>query len=181
MSTARRCIAILAGSCALALGAGCGDRGNTDADAEDIKAVVARVFSTPDAARCAEGFTRGFLARVHDSIERCRRALAPPRAGEFYDPDPRANATTVDVDGDRASARVEVGGGPYVSTRGQVGFAREDGDWKISDLSVGFLRSQLRSTLSFSSLGDETTSFVELTCIGDGLDALDDALFKRIV
>jgi len=174
-----RFIALLAGTFALVLAGGCGDQGR-GADAEEIEAVIAQAWTATDpAVRCGGAFTRAFVVRVHGTPTRCRKTRAPGLAGELK-PGGRANATAVNVQGDRATAIVSVRGGGDDGARGQISLAKEDGAWKVSDLGVGFLRSQLDTKLNFARLGEETTSYVELTCIGDAFDALGDAMFQTV-
>lgn len=179
-----RTAALLAGTAALALGAGCGgDDGDSGGDdAADIEAVVAKALTTTDVeVKCVETVTEGFVSTVYGTLAQCRKAEAPePDA----DPKPTgAAASDVQVDGDKATATVTVQGSDSDGAAGPISFEKVDGDWKVSDLGVGFLRSQLTTSLEKGTFDADDGPLADAgvrTCVGQGLGALDDAAFKKL-
>lgn len=180
-----RTAALLAGTTALAL-AGCGDDGGDSAgggdDAKEIEAVVAKALTTSDVeVKCVETVTEGFVTAVYGTLAQCRKAEAPEP-----DDDPKpdgATASGVQVDGDKATATITVKGGDSDGAAGEISFEKVDGDWKVSDLGISFLRSQLTTGLEKGTFDASDGALADpevRSCIGKGLSALDDTTLKRV-
>ncbi|MTD46451.1 hypothetical protein GKE82_19705 [Conexibacter sp. W3-3-2] len=178
-----RTAALLAGTAALAI-AGCGDDGESGGggDEQDIEAVVSKALSTTDPeVKCVETVTSGFVTAVYGSVDACRTAETPKP-----DDDPRptgASVSDVQVDGDKATAQVTVQGGDSDGAKGEISFEKADGDWKVSDLGVSFLRSQLTTSIEQGSFDASDGPLAEKSvrdCVGAGFQKLDDAAFKKL-
>ncbi len=181
-----RTAALLAGTAALALGAGCGgddgDSGGGGDDAADIEAVVSKALTTTDVeVKCVETVTEGFVTAVYGTLAQCKKAEAPEPDD---DPLPTGAAVSaVKVDGDKATATVTVEGSDSDGAAGEISFEKVDGDWKVSDLGVSFLRSQLNTSLEKGTFDAEDGPLADpavRTCVGEGLGALDDPAFKKL-
>ncbi len=176
--------AILMGTAALAF-AGCGGDGGSDsaADGKAIEAAVTKALTTTDPqVKCVEVVTDGFVKNVYGTLDQCKKAEAPDP-----DDDPKptgASTSNLKVDGDAATAVVTVEGGSANGSSGEISFEKVSGDWKVSDLSIGFLRSQLAAAITaapVSEAGNEPLDDAKgRTCIVKAFDALPDAQFKAI-
>jgi hypothetical protein len=181
-----RTAALIAGTAALALGAGCGgddgDSGSGGDDAADIEAVVTKAITTLDVEeKCVETVTTGFVSTVYGSLAQCKKAEAPEPDD---DPPPTGAAVSgVKVDGDKATATVATKGGDADGASGTISFAKEDGDWKVSDLGVDYLRSQLVKGLEQGEFDESDGPLADPAareCVSKGLSALDDTAFKKL-
>ncbi|WP_372791392.1 hypothetical protein [Paraconexibacter sp.] len=176
--------AILAGTAALAF-AGCGDDGggSTADDEQGIQAVATKAITTTDAeVKCVDVVTEGFVKMVYGSLEQCKKAEAPDP-----DDDPKptgARMSSIKIDGDKATGIVTVEGGDSAGASGELSFEKVDGDWKVSDLGISFLRSQLTTSVTnspFSESGDEPLDDAKArTCIVKAFAALPDDQFRTI-
>ncbi len=161
--------------------AGCGgdDGGGGDsADAEkDIQAVTKKALTVKDVeVECVETVTKNFISSVYKTVDVCKTEEAKP---EDTKPPTDAKASAIKVDGDNATANVAVIGGDSDGATGEIAFAKEDGAWKIDEVSVAFLRAQAKANLSHDR-GDALTDPAARTCISEGLDALGDDEFKTV-
>jgi len=177
---------MLAGAFALSLVAGCGDDngggGGGASDEQDIEAVVVRALTTTDPdVKCVETVTETFVSTVYGSLATCKKAETPKPDDS---PKPTgANASSVKVDGDEATAIITVEGGPADGSSGELSFAKEDGEWKVQDLGVGFLRSQLTTTLTHPDAEDAKGPLGDAkvqTCIVRAFDAVSDTELRTI-
>lgn len=183
--TVGRTAALLAGTTALAL-AGCGDDGDSGGgggdDAADIEAVVSKALTTTDPeVKCVETVTEGFVTTVYGSLAQCKKAETPEP-----DDDPKptgAKASDVQVDGDKATATITVEGSDSDGASGEISFEKVDDAWKVSDLGISFLRSQLTTSLAKGTFDEGDGPLADKTvrdCVGKGLSALDDTAFKTL-
>jgi hypothetical protein len=181
----RRASALLAGTAALALAAGCGsDDGDGDGgdDEAAISAVITKGVTTTDVEeKCVETVTTGFVTAVYGDLATCRAAESDE---DDDDPPPTGAATTdIAVDGDSATAKVTIEGSNTDGATGTITLAREDGDWKVSELGIDLLRSQLSTGFEKGDFGPDDGPLQDAAvrgCINDGLQALDDAKFRSI-
>lgn len=176
-------VLILAGS-SLALGCGSGDggAGGGKDDEAQITAVVTKGLTTSDPeVKCVETVTPDFVKQVYGSLEQCRKAETP---GKDADPDPTGAAVKdIVVEGTTATASVTVVGGNSDKAVGTIGFAKDGEDWKVDDLGVSFLRSQLSQGFANRTYTAEDGPLVEptfRTCVLAGFSAMDDATFKAV-
>ncbi len=181
----RRASALLAGTAALALAAGCGSDDGDGGDAGDDEAAISAVItkgvtSTDVEEKCVETVTTGFVTAVYGDLETCRAA----EAEEDDDPPPTGAATSdIVIDGDDATAKVTIEGGNTDGATGTITLAKEDGDWKVAELGIDLLRSQLSTGFEKGDFGPDDGPLQDpavRTCINDGLQALDDAKFRSI-
>lgn len=94
-----------------------------------------------------------------------------------------ADAAAVKVTGDTATALVRVQGGQTDGAGGLVRFAKADGTWKVDDLDVTFLRSQLTKGLAKADTTQDAGPLADPTvraCVLKASGALDDTTFKAI-
>lgn len=177
----------LAAAAAVTLAAGCGDSDDPSAaggdDEAKITAVATKALTTTDAeVKCVEVVTPGFVDRVYSSLAQCRKAEAP-------DPDDEESAPTgaevadISVTGDTASATVTVQGGANDKAAGILRFAKDGDAWKVDDLDVSFLRSQLAQGIgnrTYTAADGPLVQPAFRACVLKGLGALDDATFKTV-
>lgn len=157
---------------AAALLVGCGSDAD---DRRDITATLRTSLTTTDpAVLCGETLSGGLVTRVYGTGERCR-AVEAQSAGTRRPP-AAVEVTAVGVDGDRATATVAVRGGDQDGVRGPVTMTREDGGWRLDDLSTAFLRSSFDAGLD--SGGQLEGALV--ACLGKKVVALDDATLRTL-
>lgn len=180
----RRPVLVLASAAALALAAaGCGDDEDTSAnDREEIAAVVEKALTTTDPkVKCEEVVTKGFVSTVYGDLATCTKAETA-KAGEDDEKATGATTSGVKIDGETATATVTVEGGDTAGATGQLSFEQEDGAWKVSELGLTFLRSQLDKGLANSA--DEADSpFADAKvrqCVSEGFAGLDEAEFRKL-
>jgi hypothetical protein len=157
---------------ACALVGGCG--GDNDDDAEQIREVVRLSMTTDDPeGDCQERLSDSLIERTYGSRSRCERVQREDDDGADAD---SVEFATVEVDGNEATAEFEVRGGEVDGAEGALELVREDGDWRIDDVSLGLLRSLvdigLRSTEGLPSGG--------LECVRRELEDLPDAEFRDL-
>lgn len=129
---------------ATALAAGCGDDGGSS-DEDEITAVLTRYGNDQkELSGCDRYGSERLMRDVYGSRERCRRVA---RRNDAESPEELkisdVRISRVRVDGGRARARFDarVEGVPV---GGELGLARQGDEWRIDELSAGYLRSTLR-------------------------------------
>lgn len=182
--------AALAGSAALLFAAGCGSDSSSSSssssdsgkDAAQITKVTETAITTTDATvKCVDVVTRGFVTAVYGDLSTCKKAEAP--SPDDAAPATGATTTGVTVSGDKATAVVTVKGGDTDGATGKLSYEREDGTWKVSELGIDFLRSQLKTGLEHGDATDKSSPLNDpkvASCIGDHLQSLDDAAFRAL-
>jgi len=114
-------------------------------DKPAIRNVLVTAFKTEDPEGiCSRLLTRQLFRQIYESKAACRRVEAKEEEDE---PVKRVEVSSTQVSGNRARARARLLGGDQGGTAGIVSLAREDGTWRIDDLSIGFLRSALTAAL----------------------------------
>lgn len=181
-----RRLALLGGVAVLAL-AGCGDdaddggSGGGGDDAAALEAVVSRALSTQDpAVKCEQVVTPAFVRAVYGDVATCRKAETPEPDDK---PAEGASVSDVQVDGGKATATVRVRGGESDGATGPITFAKVEDAWKVDELSVAFLRSQLAKGLENGDFGADDGPLADdaaRACIAKGLQDLDDAAFRQL-
>ena len=157
---------------ALVLLAGCG---NDDRDRQNIARTLRTTLTTTDpAVLCGETLSSGLIARVYGGDQRCN-AVERGSAGTRRPP-AAVEVSGIKIDGDRASASVAVRGGDQDGVRGALTVVRQDGGWRLDDLSTAFLRSSFDAGLK--SGGDLEGALV--ACLGKKVVTLDDAALRAL-
>ena len=80
------------------------------------------------------------------------------------------------MDGDRATAYVVLRGGDQDGARGALSVAREDGTWRLDDLSTAFLRSEFNAGLGS---GEQLQANL-IDCVGKRVVGLSDAALRAL-
>jgi hypothetical protein len=171
-------LALLAG----ALLAGCGggddgdDGGGGGKDEQAIREVVRQSITTDTPEiDCDSRVSDSLIRRTYGDRARCVRVQRddeerPARSVDFDD---------LRVDGDSASVRIVARGGDPDGARGTLELVREDGDWRIDDLSTPLLRSLMEAGLRTNER-QKTLPAGGVACIRRGLSPLRDAEFRRV-
>ena len=128
--------------------------------------------------KCEEVATQGFIRRVYGDVGQCRRAEKP----ESGDEPPRdVRVSDVKVDGDRATASVLYVGGETDGAKGAFELRKEEDEWRIDDLGVDLLRSQVEKGLES---GDQDTALLRSAkvraCARKAFTDLSDEQLKRV-
>lgn len=164
--------ALLALALACALAACGGDRD----DRKEITTTLQSSLTTRDAAaQCGTLLSAGLVTRVYGSAERCLEVetrSAPTRVAPTG-----VLVSGVRVDGDRATATLALRGNAQDSVRGEVGLVREDGDWRLDDLSTAFLRSSFNAGLESGG----TLEGVLVVCVGRKVAELEDPALRALL
>ena len=158
--------------------AACGGDGDSGAE-EDITSALKRGVVGQDVkARCEEVTTKGFIQRVYGDVAQCRKAEKPEPDDK---PATGVRVSEVKVDGERATAKVRYVGGDVDGSEGSFEFLKEGGDWRIDDLGVDLLRSQVKRALSS---GDQESAVLRdpkvRDCAAKAFLDLPDEKFKRV-
>lgn len=148
--------------------AACGGSSSDDASEQITDVVTSGVTTTAPDVTCKKTFATSWVNQVYGSVTKCLSAEA--RDAKTNKPATAASVTSVKVDGDTATAFLEVQGGDADGARGALTLTKEDGGWRISDLSPAFLRSQFRSELT----NDRSLPTSLKSCVQDQVNALDD-------
>jgi hypothetical protein len=161
----------------LAFAGGCGGDGDAESrpDSEEITKAVERVLESDDVDdQCERGVTRRFVREIYLSAAHCRDATKPDPG----DPPPdTAKVSAIRIDGDRATAGVELTSVKGSRATGRLALVRVADTWKVDRLGVDFLRSV------FSTLPAEAAGSAErrvLRCVAYAARALPDADVRRI-
>jgi hypothetical protein len=160
----------------LAALAGCGDDDDGGGDEEAIREVIVASLTTDEPETdCRERLSEGFVARTYGDRAACVRIQGEDEDG----PDATAVDTpSIEVDGDAATATIEVTGGRTEGVEGELGLVREDGDWRVDELSVPLLRSLVE--LGLRSGQTEGLPAGGIECVQQELDALPDEEFREL-
>ena len=145
-NSARRLVLALPAVLAAAVLAACGSE---DDARKDIAATLRTALTTNDpAALCRQTLSAGLIKRVYGGTAQC---LAVQRgASGSRVPAKSVEISRIRIDGDRGTAFVALRGGDENGARGPLTVIRQDGGWRLDDLSTAFLRSEF--TLDFRKL-----------------------------
>ena len=147
-------------------------------DAQRIAAVVKLGATTKDVkAKCEDAVTDKFVKTVYGDLAGCRKAEAPKPND---DPPKDVTVSNTRVDGDTGTVDVKFVGGDSDGASGTITVAKVGDDWKVDDLGVDLLRSQLTIGIE-GSLAKDVPQFKDKkvrACFTDALDKLSDAEFK---
>ncbi len=144
-------------------------------DREDIARTLRVGLSATDpAVLCDATLSTGLQTRVYGSAERC--TAVETRSAPTRVPPTGVVVSDVRVDGDRATATVGLRGNAQDSVRGGVSLVREDGGWRLDDLSTQFLRTSFNAGLDSGG----TLEGALVVCIGTKIRQLDDAAMRTL-
>ena len=151
-------------------GAGCGG------DEQGAIAGVVRAGLTSQDARavCEGSLAPTLLTQIYGGAAKCHTV-------EGQDSERIGQAQTVDVSkvsihGERATVVVKIHGGSRDGAGGGLTLARRPAGWRVTDLSVGLLRSQFE--VGIRKL--QTLDAVAKACVIDKMRKVPDAEFKRL-
>lgn len=169
-------IPIVAALAALGLVA-CGGDGGSDEDPA-IKRAVEQAYTTKDAAlKCDKLATQSFVKRVYGEVAQCRKAEAP----ESDDKPPTAvKSSDLEVDGDAATVKIRLVGGDTAGASGTLQLRKEGGDWRVDDLGVDLLRSQVTTGLTSDSAPPALRDPKVVACTRKAFLDLADPELRRI-
>ena len=146
-----------------ALLAGCGGAD----DQKQIEDLLVRGYTTDKPAQECEGaLSTALLKKTYGSAGRCRTVEKAPEKGK-----PTAvEVSGVKVDGDAATAFVELKGGDQDGARGAIELVRQGENWRIDAFSAALLRS----TFEVATKADDDVAAAVKTCLADGVGKLSD-------
>jgi hypothetical protein len=159
--------------------AGCGgdDGGSGAGDEQAIKDVIVTALTSADPqVECADTVTENFVTTVYGSLVNCKAAEAKPDDSK---PATGASVANLKIDGERATADVTTVGGASDGSHGELSLAKENGDWKVDELSVAFLRSSLTVQVS-ASREDAFADANVRECFVQGMSKLSDDVFLDV-
>jgi len=151
--------------------------GGGDDEQPVIKRAVVQAITTKNAAtRCEKLSTTSFVARVYGDLAQCKKAEQPD-AGDKRGTG--AKVSDVKVDGDAATAGVRISGGDNDGAAGTLNLRKQDGDWRIDDLGVDLLRSEVRA--GFANADEPPLNDPKLqACATKALAKLPDGELRRV-
>jgi len=152
--------------------------GGGDDQTPAIKRAVVQASTTRDATlKCGKLATKSFVTRVYGTLAQCHTAEKPSSSD---DPSTGATVSDVKVDGDSATVKVRLAGGDTDGASGTIDLRKEQGDWRVDDLGVDFLRSQVQTGLA-SSGNDQTFKDPKVRdCARQAFVRLPDSELRRI-
>ena len=142
-----------------------------------VKRAVEQAVTTKDAKRkCEELSTESFVKRVYGDLAQCRRAES-----QTDDPPPTgATVSAVEVEGDSATVKVRLEGSDTDGASGTLELRKESGDWRIDDLGVDFLRSQVTTGLSSDQSTPALSDPKVRECTREAFLRLSDSELRRV-
>lgn len=167
-SPARHLLAALLAAAVLPLAAGA--CGGEDTEQQITDALNAGLTSDDPKVACEQLPSSELVAKIWGTVENCLKI-------ERKDEDEPAQAVEVsgiEVDGESATAFIERKGGTNDGARGALDLVKEDGEWRIDDLSPALLRSQFETGVR----SDRELPTALKECLSEKVLALDDAELK---
>jgi len=121
--------------------AGCGD-----AEEKRIASVLTSGLTSADPKAVCEGaLSPRLLMRIYGSTDKCHQVER--QDSERVSRAQSVRIVNVQTHGHEATAVIELHGGTRDGARGRLSLSRLDGGWRVTDLSVGLLRSQFEAGL----------------------------------
>jgi hypothetical protein len=140
-----------------------------------IRNVLVSGLTSQDPRTVCEGsLTPALLARIYGDVGSCHRVEG--ERGEQISQALSVDVAGVHVTEGRATAVVTIHGGNHDGARGAMTLARDGRGWRVTDLSVGLLRSEFEVSLRRSQGVQPGAK----ACIVAGMRAIDDETFKRL-
>lgn len=143
-------VAAILGTVGFASGCGGDDNGGGGSakDESAMRATLVKTLTVNDPqVECVETVTKHFVSTVYGSLATCKKEETKPEDK----PATGATLTDIKIDGDKATGTATVKGGDTNGASGELTFVKEDGAWKVDELSVGFLRSTLETGIAQSN------------------------------
>jgi hypothetical protein len=157
---------------ALIAPAGCGGAGSEQHKIVDV--LRTGLTSQDPSVVCEGSLTPALLTRIYGGVGECHVTEGEP--GERVSQALSVDVSRVHVASSRATAVVRLHGGSHDGARGALTLSRHNGAWRVSDLSVGLLRSQFEATMRRAQGLVPGAGH----CITDFMRRLDDARFRRL-
>jgi len=153
--------------------AACG--GGDSAEKDISKAVKQGATSRDVKVRCEGTTTKRLVRRIFGDVAQCHKAEKLKPSDK---PPTDVRVSRVKVDGDRATATAVYEGGDTSGAKGTLRLLKEDDKWRIDDVGVDLLRSQVENGVDSgsSTLGKPKI----LTCARKALTNLPDAQLRRV-
>jgi hypothetical protein len=159
--------------------AGCGGDGSDDGSGDDekeIRTVIRSSLTTKNPrGDCRQWLSDGLIRRTYGTRQRCVRV-------QRDDNDQPAKAVafaSVEVNEDAATAEIAVRGGDSDGAKGGLELVREEGAWRIDEISIPLLRSLVEAGLR-SGNNVENLPPGALECVGRELNALPDDELREV-
>ncbi len=178
----RTLLAGLLGAVAIGLVA-CGGEGSDDEG--EIRAVIAASATSRDPVDCRRYNTlhsleQAFKLQGDAALQACEQTKLEDRELPTG-----VEVTKIEVDGDRATARVASVGGPYEEQEPLVALSREDGTWKEDEIVefVVFDREAFVLEFGREALGEAQTAAEAdaYACVVGRMDQLGDAELEAVL
>jgi hypothetical protein len=164
---------------AVAVLAGCGgdgsDNGGGD-DEQEIRTVIRSSLTTENPrGDCRRWLSDSLIRLTYGTRQRCVRVQRdddeqPAKAVEF---------ASVEVSENAATAEIDVRGGDSDGAKGELELVREDGAWRIDEISIPLLRSLVEAGLR-SGNNVENLPPGALECVGRELSGLPDDELREV-
>lgn len=153
-----------------------GGGGGGDGDEAAITKVLQDGLTSSDPkVVCGGSLSTDLISRIYGDEAKCETVEKKDAADN--DQAEKVDVSGVEVDGDTAKATVALTGGTNDGARGDIDLAKQGDDWRVKELSAGFLRSQLETGLK----NDSTDLPKEVAdCLGKKLLDLDDAELQKV-
>lgn len=139
----------IAATCAAVLAtgalAGCGGDGSDRSTGQITQTLRTALTTNDPATLCRRALSLAMVVRVYGDLRSC---LAVEEQSRTERRAPSAvRVSQIKVDGDAATAVVALQGGDEGGARGALSLVRQDGVWRLDDLSTAFLRSEFNASL----------------------------------
>ena len=152
--------------------------GGCDAGASEERAVAGVVragFTSQDARMVCEGsLAPALLTQIYGGAAECHTVEGKDseRTGQAQSVD----VSNVRISGERATVVVRIHGGSRDGAGGRLTLARRDAGWRVTELSVGLLRSQFEVGIRRLQTIDAAVK----ACVIDKMREVPDAEFRRL-
>jgi hypothetical protein len=156
---------VLVGAALAVSAAACGSGGGAEGE---VEAALRTVLLSHDPGKCTEVATQNLVEQEtavpgKEALHRCREE-ATEKVAHIQS----VKISRVEIDGDRAAARVAAVGGGFAGQTVSVSLVEEDGGWKLDELLhfVEFDRAALVVALEKTDAEREESPPAQISCIG---------------
>lgn len=172
----------------LAIGlAACGGGGDSSGgggeDESQIETTIETAATSTDPADCTKFATLTFMEQTTGEEGPAAEKACEEEAEEGEGKPEGASVSNIEVDGEKATAEAEFEGGDAGGFAFTVALVKEDGDWKLDELTgfANFDAEKLTQTLVDQLEEEEAASPELISCVAEGLEELDESEYEEIV
>jgi hypothetical protein len=166
---------------ALALAA-CGSSDNNSQDDQDISAVITRAATSGDPAACTDSQTQRFTDQTSGDQGPGAAAVKSCEQNAADSVSDSAKTTNIEVDGDKATAEATFTGGAVDGQTLKLDLVKEDGKWKVDQLTgfVNFNRQAFNASFESQIATDSSIPAQVVGCIKQQVEGATDEQLQAV-